>query len=559
MLNFIITVRSSNNYTFLATHNYLIYCTMGKIHRYTNASWIAEAKKKHTCTKYNYSKVKYINSRSKVIIICPIHGEFIQAPDRHLSGSGCLLCGNKNSLLNRKILLENSFATHKKAKYWSPKNVLKPDNVTKCSGKKMYFDCKCGHEIYAQISHVQNGKWCPYCSLPPRKLCSDSECTACYDKSFASHPKACHWSDENIVAPRLVFKSCNTKYLFDCNVCYHSFEVAPGSITSSNAWCPYCVNQLLCSDKDCDFCFKNSFASAKKAKFWSDKNKLTARQVFKSSSNKYYFNCRKCKHEIHMRLLDITKNKHWCSYCANQLLCSNYGCTRCFYKSFLSCNMSVYWSKKNIITPREAFLSSGKKYIFNYKYCNNEYECALYSIVAGSWCNCRKNKTETKLRTWLNKSNFIVTPQQSYNWCKNEETKRHLPFDFVIESLKIIIELDGPQHFKQVSNWKGPEDTIKLDIYKMNQAIKNGYTVIRLLQEDVWNNKNDWIQKLKECIDTHSLNNKSYYFLCANNEYDNHERLLNIITPGAITNINIKKPQKEPVKTIARKSIVKTN
>ena len=42
--------------------------------------------------KYDYSKVNYINSRTKVIIICPIHGEFEQTPNSHLSGSGCKKC-----------------------------------------------------------------------------------------------------------------------------------------------------------------------------------------------------------------------------------------------------------------------------------------------------------------------------------------------------------------------------------------------------------------------------------------------------------------------------------
>ena len=43
--------------------------------------------------KYNYSKVDYINSSTKVCIICPEHGEFWQAPQSHLNGNGCYLCG----------------------------------------------------------------------------------------------------------------------------------------------------------------------------------------------------------------------------------------------------------------------------------------------------------------------------------------------------------------------------------------------------------------------------------------------------------------------------------
>lgn len=42
--------------------------------------------------KYDYSKVEYINSRTKVKIICPVHGEFEQLPSSHLQGNGCPKC-----------------------------------------------------------------------------------------------------------------------------------------------------------------------------------------------------------------------------------------------------------------------------------------------------------------------------------------------------------------------------------------------------------------------------------------------------------------------------------
>ena len=45
---------------------------------------------------YDYSKVIYINSCTKVIIICPVHGEFEQTPNSHLSGQGCPECGIKS-------------------------------------------------------------------------------------------------------------------------------------------------------------------------------------------------------------------------------------------------------------------------------------------------------------------------------------------------------------------------------------------------------------------------------------------------------------------------------
>ena len=43
--------------------------------------------------KFDYSKFIYINAKTKSIIICPLHGEFVQTPDRHLNTKyGCKLC-----------------------------------------------------------------------------------------------------------------------------------------------------------------------------------------------------------------------------------------------------------------------------------------------------------------------------------------------------------------------------------------------------------------------------------------------------------------------------------
>ena len=41
---------------------------------------------------------EYINSQTKVCIICPEHGEFWQAPSKHLYGRGCPKCGKKNNV-----------------------------------------------------------------------------------------------------------------------------------------------------------------------------------------------------------------------------------------------------------------------------------------------------------------------------------------------------------------------------------------------------------------------------------------------------------------------------
>lgn len=56
--------------------------------------FIQKAKQLHN-NKYDYSNVIYVNSRTKVKIICPSHGEFEQLPSSHLQGNGCPKCATE--------------------------------------------------------------------------------------------------------------------------------------------------------------------------------------------------------------------------------------------------------------------------------------------------------------------------------------------------------------------------------------------------------------------------------------------------------------------------------
>ncbi len=53
--------------------------------------FVMDAKSVHG-SKYDYSKFEYINDSTKGIIICKIHGEFLQKTNNHLNGHGCSIC-----------------------------------------------------------------------------------------------------------------------------------------------------------------------------------------------------------------------------------------------------------------------------------------------------------------------------------------------------------------------------------------------------------------------------------------------------------------------------------
>jgi hypothetical protein len=53
--------------------------------------FIKQAIKVH-CDTFSYSKVDYTHSKSKVIITCDKHGDFLQEANSHLNGAGCKKC-----------------------------------------------------------------------------------------------------------------------------------------------------------------------------------------------------------------------------------------------------------------------------------------------------------------------------------------------------------------------------------------------------------------------------------------------------------------------------------
>lgn len=80
--------------------NYKQGCPKCSNKNVTTNDFIDKANKIHF-HKYDYSKVLYINNRIKVLIICPDHGGFWQMPEKHLSGNGCPIC--KESHLEREV------------------------------------------------------------------------------------------------------------------------------------------------------------------------------------------------------------------------------------------------------------------------------------------------------------------------------------------------------------------------------------------------------------------------------------------------------------------------
>ena len=130
-------------------------------------TFILKAKLVHN-GKYDYSKVEYVNSKTKVCIICPEHGEFWQTPKSHLRGQGCRLCYNQRTkerlhktteqFISESKLIHGDKYNYSKVEYkgclekvciicpehgefWqTPLNHLQGHGCTKCQLSKMEFE-----------------------------------------------------------------------------------------------------------------------------------------------------------------------------------------------------------------------------------------------------------------------------------------------------------------------------------------------------------------------------------------------------------------------------------
>lgn len=122
----------------------------------TTEEFIKKAKEIHG-NKYDYSKVKYINSSTKVCIICPKHGEFWQVPSEHLRHYGCKICGGTNKLTTEEFI-EKARKVHYNKYDYSKVNYAN-------SKTKVCIICPEHGEYYMRPNDHLNGQGCPKCKV----------------------------------------------------------------------------------------------------------------------------------------------------------------------------------------------------------------------------------------------------------------------------------------------------------------------------------------------------------------------------------------------------------
>ena len=113
-------------------------------------------------TRYDYSKVVWVNVKTDIEIICPIHGSFIQNPSTHQAGHGCIKCSDDSKRHTADIFIEKALAKHGDKYDYS-------EVVYKQNKQKVDIICPT-HGVFSQRCDIHlAGHGCPHCAkqIPP--------------------------------------------------------------------------------------------------------------------------------------------------------------------------------------------------------------------------------------------------------------------------------------------------------------------------------------------------------------------------------------------------------
>ena len=198
--------------------------------KYTLKEFIKKAKDIHN-NKYDYNLVEYINSRTKIQIICnTCKNIFEQLPKGHLSGHGCRICMINNHRLTNDIFIKKSKEIH---------NNLFDYSLTVYIDVKSKVKIKCNscNIIFEQFpnNHL-DGNGCKICSI---KKITDTL------SQFINKAIEIHKHDFDYILVEYI--NSITKVKIKCNTCKNIFEQIPSSHLQG-AGCLDCTNKSRASN-----------------------------------------------------------------------------------------------------------------------------------------------------------------------------------------------------------------------------------------------------------------------------------------------------------------------
>ena len=205
---------------------------MGK--RLTQEEFIEKCKIKHN-DKYDYSKTVFTYMLEKIIIICPIHGEFEQVAAAHVTtGKGCAKCGfqklSDTKNMGSEAFLEKAISKHglrydysnvKYVNYMTPVEIICSDH---------------GSFMQKPSKHIDREHGCPKCG---RIKLWDSRGRVDND-IFISKAREVHGN--KYYYSKVEYVSAKDKVIIICNE-HGEFSMNPNKHLSAKQGCPVCASK----------------------------------------------------------------------------------------------------------------------------------------------------------------------------------------------------------------------------------------------------------------------------------------------------------------------------
>jgi|GEM_PF-661339 len=214
-------------------------------------------------------------------------------------GRGCPYCSGRKAGSN-----SNLTTTHPElVKEWSPKNEKGPEEYTKGSNKKVWWDCPTCEMTYPAPPKKRTvGRGCSYCA--GKRVCSNNNLTT-------THSELCkEWSLKNEKGPEEYINGSGEKVWWDCSVCNDSWNAAIVS-RARGAGCPYCSGHKAGS--------KNNLAviNPDLCKEWSPKNEKGPEEYTPGSGYKVWWDCSVCNDSWNAAIFSRARGGG-CPYCSGQ-------------------------------------------------------------------------------------------------------------------------------------------------------------------------------------------------------------------------------------------------
>lgn len=192
------------------------------------AEFIRRSKEIHN-DKFDYSKVVYINSGAKVIVICPKHGEFAPTAQQHISGVDCAKCYHERNGANQRMTTEEFITKaeniHGKKYDYSLVNYIGNEN-------KVTITCpKHGEFLQRPNDHLSKKAGCPACGGVKRLNTYEF-----IDRANLLHEGKYGYDNTN-------YTGTDNKILITCTE-HGDFLQTPHDHLSKKAGCPDCVGRI---------------------------------------------------------------------------------------------------------------------------------------------------------------------------------------------------------------------------------------------------------------------------------------------------------------------------